>query len=339
MHTSESNRSLLPVLRQLWTRSHQSRPAGHQPPKLQVPPRIPNQSTVSLEEFRRLILELIRGRIANSTLALYAATLSSLIRVIGNIPLITLAPYHFECYTSRRLMSVSPTRANIEFRALRALFSRAVLFQMVPAHPMAGLRQVRMPPHVVRILSQKELVHLLKTIDRKEFRALVIVAVCTAMRAGEIASLRWEDVDFENGVIHLSCREGFQPKNGRGRDVPLSRRAILALKSIHRSSGQVFLKRRGSPYTTHSLSVWFKRYARRAKLPLEIHFHTLRHTAASVMVARNVPVPFVREVLGHSSITTTMQYAHIPPDELHKSLWKIDPLSSAGSTNSVAHVV
>jgi integrase len=197
---------------------------------------------------------------------------------------------------------------------------------MVNANPVGGLRQVRLPQQHPRALSRTEFPQLLSAIDNKEYRALVIVAVCTAMRAGEIAALRWTDVDLGSGVIHLVNREGFRLKSLRARDVPLSRRATLALRSLLRRSERVFVKKRGTPSTPHGHSVWFKKYVRLASLPEDVHFHTLRHTGASMMVENNVPLPFIREILGHSSITTTMIYAHNAASHLRESVLRLDPI-------------
>ena len=288
----------------------------------------PNLQQLTLPQFQEQMVGLLRGKIAGSTLVLYASSLRVLSRVVGDIPVASLRAYHIELFMARRLEEVSGVRVNIEFRALRAMLNRAASYGMVPENPMAGLRQVRLPRREPRALSRKEFARLLSVINRREFRALAIFAVCTAMRAGEIASLRWQDVEFARGVIHLANREGFRLKGLRGRDVPLNRRAVSVLKELPRRSERVFVNTRGKPYTPHTLSVRFKKYVRLAALPEDIHFHTLRHTGASWMVERKVPLPYIREILGHASITTTMIYAHSTVEHLRQSVRKLDPIIS-----------
>jgi len=281
---------------------------------------------LTLEQFSQEILRLVQGRIADSTHCLYAFSLRALARVVGNLPMASLGPYHFELFLAQRLNQVSAVRVNMEFRALRALFSRAVVCGMVSSNPMKGLRQVRVSCREPRALTREEFARLLSVIDKREFRALVILAVCTAMRAGELASLRWTDVDLQREVIHLTNREGFQLKGLRGRDVPLSLRALQALKVLPRRTENVFVSKRGRRYTVHAMTVRFKEFVRLAKLPEEIHLHSLRHTAASWMVERNVPLPYVRDILGHTAITTTMIYAHSSSDHLRRSVRSLDGL-------------
>ena len=158
----------------------------------------PNIQQLTLPQFQEQMVGLLRGKIAGSTLVLYASSLRVLSRVVGDIPVASLRAYHIELFMARRLEEVSGVRVNIEFRALRALLNRAASYGMVPENPMAGLRQVRLPRREPRALSRKEFARLLSVINRREFRALAIFAVCTAMRAGEIASLRWQGCSLES---------------------------------------------------------------------------------------------------------------------------------------------
>ncbi len=286
-----------------------------------------NIRQLRLDEFTQEILRLIRGTIAPSTCALYAFSLRALVRVVGNLPVTSLTPYHIDHFIARRLEEVSAVRVNIELRSLRALFNRAANYGMVRSCPLAGVRQVRAPHQNPRALSRQELARLLTAIDDPGFHALVVLAVCTAMRAGELASLRWADVDVSRGFIHLTNREGFHLKGLRARDIPLSFRAVKVLKHLPRRSERVFVRERGAPYTPHALSVRFKEYVRLAVLPEEIHLHSLRHTAASIMLQRNVPLPYIREILGHASITTTMMYIHTTSEYLRRSVQTLDPLA------------
>lgn len=286
-----------------------------------------NMRRLRLDEFTQEILGLVRGTISPSTYALYAFSLRALFRVVGNLPVASLTPYHIDHFIARRLEEVSAVRVNIELRSLRALFNRAAMYGMVQYCPLKGVRQVRIPYQNPRALSQQELDKLLSSIHDIGFHSLVVLAVCTAMRAGELASLRWVDVDLCRGLIHLANREGFHLKGLRARDIPLSTRAVQILKLLPRRSERVFVRQRGTPFTPHALSVRFKEYARLARLPEEIHLHSLRHTAASIMVQKNVPLPYIREILGHTSITTTMIYAHTALDHLRRSVRTIDPLA------------
>lgn len=93
--------------------------------------------------------------------------------------------------------------------------------------------------------------------------------------------------------------------------------------ALPRRSEFLFTGKYGNPFTPSTISHRFKNYARKAGLPAEVHFHTLRHTGASWLIQCNVPVAYVRDILGHSSITTTMLYSHNTTDHLRESLLRL----------------
>jgi integrase len=157
-------------------------------------------------------------------------------------------------------------------------------------------------------------------VDDEVIRSIVILAACTAMRLSEIANLRWKDVDLDRGFIHLE-----EPiKNGKKRSVPLNREVQKVLHSQARVSEYVFVSGAGKPFRGKRISERFKAYARIAGLPEEIHFHSLRHTGATWLVESGVPLPYIKDICGHSSINVTMIYAHTTSEHLKESVFRLD---------------
>ncbi|MFQ5870220.1 MAG: tyrosine-type recombinase/integrase [Candidatus Zixiibacteriota bacterium] len=93
-----------------------------------------------------------------------------------------------------------------------------------------------------------------------------------------------------------------------------------------RRSEYAFCNRKSQRLSGPWVSRRFKRYVLRADLPKDIHFHTLRHTGASWLVQNNVPISYVKEILAHASISTTLIYAHSTTEHLRESLFKIDSM-------------
>lgn len=144
-----------------------------------------------------------------------------------------------------------------------------------------------------------------------ELHSMVVIAVHTGLRIGELIALQWSDVDLKAGrvtVRHGSYRgKDRPPKNKRTRVVPLSKAAADAFKEQRHLRGPyVFCETDGSRvhYTTHrkrlmavGLSGW----------------HVLRHTFGTTLATRGVPLRAIQEWMGHASIKTTMIYAHFSP--------------------------
>jgi integrase len=279
---------------------------------------------LTIGELHGEMLRLLAGKLAPSTLKLYSEAFTTFARVVGERPIRTVTPYHVELYMAKRLEEVSAAKVNIDYGCLKASFNRAVQYRMVGSNPFKPVKRLRIPDQPPSFLTRAEFDKLLSVIGDELFKSLVIVAVCTAMRLGELLNLRWQDIEFDRGLIHLENHEDFRTKTRRNRMIPLNHKARSALASLPRGPGNVFRNQSGIPLKPASVSRRFKRYARAARLPEHVHFHSLRHTGATWLIQSNVPLAYVKEILGHSDVTTTMIYAHTAMDHLRDSLYRLD---------------
>jgi integrase len=130
-------------------------------------------------------------------------------------------------------------------------------------------------------------------------KSLVELAVETAMRRGELLGLRWEHIDFSNLVAHLPVT-----KNGEGRYVPLSSRAVAILEGLPRSlSGNVF------PIKPQTVAATFMKATDRAGLG-DVRFHDLRHTATTALANKLPNLIELSSVTGHKSLSMLKRYYH-----------------------------
>lgn len=149
---------------------------------------------------------------------------------------------------------------------------------------------------------------------------MVIVAAFTGMRYGEIAALSWEQVDLNRNKLQidrtLSKGEGMayrvkmSPKTEAGnRTIPLAPEVVEIFESAvpaqESRSGLIFLTRKGNLHLPATASNPVRKEAQRLGVPQG--FHCSRHYWASLMIARNVPLPTVSRLLGHSSARVTME--------------------------------
>jgi integrase len=267
---------------------------------------------------------LLAGKLAPATLKLYRESFSSFARILGDRRVRQINSYHVESYLAKRLEEVSPSKVNIDYGCLKAAFNRAITYKMADVNPFVGVRKMRIPEQVPQFLTPKEFERLIGVINDPMLRSIVIVAVCTAMRLNELLNLHWQDVDLSRGLIHLTNRDGFRTKSRRNREVPLNQKARGVISGLRREAEFVFSARSGGRLNSDSVSKRFKRCARKAGLPEWVHFHSMRHTGASWLIQSNVPLAYVKEILGHSSVTTTMIYSHAATDHLRESLLRLD---------------
>jgi integrase len=147
---------------------------------------------------------------------------------------------------------------------------------------------------------------------------MILIALRTGLRQGELLALRWEDVDLKTGILRVrqSVTRGHvtEPKSGRGRDVPLSDDALSAFKEQRHLRGPlVFCDDEGKMLVKTECKWPLWRACQRAGLR-RIGWHVLRHSFASHLAMRGVPLKVVRELLGHATMDMTMRYAHLSPN-------------------------
>ncbi len=155
---------------------------------------------------------------------------------------------------------------------------------------------------------------------------LVLLAKNTGLRRANIVNLKWSQVNLSQRVIVL---EAEVMKNSTSLGLPLNDQAmqvIVAQKAKRiRPICQVYVfsKQNGEPYTGWGVTRAFKRACRKAGTP-DYRFHDLRHDFCSQLVQKGVDLYAVKELAGHSEISTTQRYAHLSPDRLRKAVEVLD---------------
>lgn len=205
-----------------------------------------------------------------------------------------------------------------------------------------------LPRHVKRekrtvyeFLTHEEVRRLIRAIEadiemnpRRENRRIltdiILIAVTTGLRRGELCGLRWTDVRFDHsarleadeskgyGWIIVRGDESRQTKTGDEDRVPLVELSyeILNTRRRHSQSSEfVFESPRGTGQVDGEwISKMFRYYRRLAKLPDSIHFHSLRHTCASWLAGSGVDIKVIQEILRHTNLKQTLRYMHLQPD-------------------------
>ncbi len=287
--------------------------------------------TQSLAQFTDDFLSFARATYAKATVDISTIGLRHLQRIACNCPLTELTLEHLDRYKADRLKGhgdkrgpVSAVTVNIELRHLRAAMSVAVRWKLLPSNPFSGVRLLRIPEKAPAFLSYSEFRALLAAAAADWFREILIVAVSTGLRRGELLNLTWGDVDLDRRLIHVENRGAFVTKTGKRREVPMNGAVYRLL--LERAGGgpaeQVFA-RNGSPIDRWVVTHEFKECVRRAGLSEALHFHSLRHTFASWLVQAGTPIYSVQKLLGHSDIKVTEVYAHLQPETLHATVNKI----------------
>ena len=263
-------------------------------------------------------------------------------------PLVEFNAWIIEKWRSARVKAgKAPATINRDLAALSSLFSRALEWGLVDAHPLGTVKQFQEPDGRVRWLSDEEEDRLRAALDAREDREraaranankwraarrygllpeidegvyvdhlkpMVLLSLNTGLRQGETFKLRWDAVDLDLGVLTV---RGATAKSRKIRHVPLNEEALAALKQWRKQTpGEFVFPGRDGAHVTEIKTAWGK-LLEQAKLS-DFTWHDMRHHFASRLVMSGVDLNTVRELLGHADLTMTIRYAHLAP--AHKAL-------------------
>ena len=250
--------------------------------------------------------------------------------------------------SARRTKPLSPVTVNQDIRALRAALTRATEWDFVSANPIGKIKSATVDlTGAVRFLTPDEEQRLRQALqDRDDARRvarasanrwrrerghepwpgygtytdyvapLVLLALNTGLRRGELLQLRWRDIDLTRKIVTV---RGEGAKTSQTRHVPLNSEICDVLTAWKDSKAEsdwvVFSGSTATVALTEARKAW-GRLLKAAKIT-EFRFHDLRHTFASKLAMAGVDLNTIRELLGHRKITMTLRYAHLSPE--HKA--------------------
>ena len=240
------------------------------------------------------------------------------------------------CRDMRR-KSLAPSTIHAYHRTISSILERAVKWKCIPSNPaelpsLAG--------HKARYLDEPDAKRMLQLLQDEpiKWRAPIIFDLLSGLRRAELLGLRWQDVDLDNGVVHIVQTSNYvsgkgvyvsTPKTeGSDRYLRVSRTAVLILLEYKRwqdemrekvgdawegrqSDDRIFTNEVGRPMFPTSITQWMGKFIKRTGLPPAC-VHSLRHTYASLLIADKTPLVVVARNLGHAQTSTTSDiYSHV----------------------------
>lgn len=243
-------------------------------------------------------------------------SVKNLLRAFKGKPIKKILPYEMEQYMSQRRKMVKPATVNRELSCIKHMLNKAVNWRFLKYNALDVVKKFKEPPGRVRWLTTEEANHLIANC-RDYLKPIVITALNTGMRKGELLRLEWNDVDLANRLITVR-----NSKNNESRSIPINETLyhLLADKKAKTGFKLVFCHQDGSPF--HEIYYGFIAAVQRAGLS-DFHFHDLRHTFASWLVMQGVDIRVIQVILGHKTIAMTMRYSHVSEKTLREAVEKI----------------
>jgi integrase len=230
-----------------------------------------------------------------------------------------------EDYRVDRREGWSPATCNRAVALFKHVFNFAIDRNWAKENPVRRIKLYRENNERVRFLEPQEKERLLAFCGA-QLRPLVVTALFTGMRIGELLALTWADVDLGRKLIHVR-----DSKSGKGRHIPMSASVYEVLSPVtrHIDNARVFYNEDGKPY--RSCRSAFATALRRAGIR-DFRWHDLRHSFASYLAMAGVDLNMIRELMGHKTITMTLRYSHLAPQFKTQALDKLEAFCDTQET-------
>ncbi len=255
--------------------------------------------------------------------------------VIGKKSLHNISPFDIEKVKKEMAKSdKSPRTIEYALAVIRQVFNKAIEWDVYNGvNPVTKVKRPKKDNRRVRFLTREEAENLLNELKKRSVQVyeMAYLSLYTGMRFGEIASLTWQDIDFQNDIITIK-----DPKNNTGRVAYITQGLKDMLMDKQRREKPenlgdlVFKDKNGNRLIGVS-----KTYDRSVnKLGLndgitdprdKVVFHTLRHTFASWLAINGTPIYTIKELMGHKSLAMTERYSHLIPDIKREAVEGLDP--------------
>jgi integrase len=301
---------------------------------------LPTGPNVTMQEYLESWLEDIhKPTVRLSTYLNYRKLLKNyLVPGLGQVKLQKLTAQQVQAlYTKKINEGLSPKTVNNIHGLLHKALDNAVKWDMLPRNICDAVTPPRIPRKEKNVLTKEQARTLLEQVKAHRLEALLVLAVTTGMREGEILALRWQDIDLEDGSLQVQRAVSYlkeygyvesEPKTAKSRRMIKLPRFVVHVLELHYmqqaeqrrdvgkawiEKGLVFTNAQGYYYSPSTLRKAFRRFLVSIGLP-HMRFHDLRHSAATILLAMKVHPKVVQEILGHSQITVTMDlYSHALP--------------------------
>jgi integrase len=229
-----------------------------------------------------------------------------------------------EKYKTERSRSVRPATVNRGLTVAKHMLAKAVEWEMITENPFRGVRNLGVPKRDERVLSADEEIKLLAACDQvrsRLLRPLIVLALNSGMRRGELLGLEWSRVDFDQRAIRIINAKS----NAGNRVIPMNTTVHTLLSDLAKReiSPLVFPSNRKPGEKLLDLKKGFKKAVQLAEIP-HIRFHDMRHTFATRLVRAGVDIISVQYLLGHSKLSMTGRYAHSLADVKMAAVSKLD---------------
>lgn len=302
---------------------------------------------LKLADFCPQYLENVKQQLSPKTYENYERAINNyIIPALGHLYLKDICPVHIQKFVNmisgdgvrkdKRGERLAPSTVHRYYVILQSIMHNAYSLELISSNP-TDRSKIKLPgleEEKIEIYTKEQAEDMLDCLKEEPlmYQLLIHLAFVTGARRGELAALKWEDIDFSENTVKIR-RSNYKlkgeeiqskaTKTGKERTVAIPQYCVELLKA-HRSEqalqrlsigdqwingNWVFTQWNGRPMCPTTPTQWFSKFQKRHGLPHK-KFHALRHSSATLLLGEGTNIKNVAARLGHTKITTTNRYLH-----------------------------
>lgn len=311
-----------------------------------------NKQKVTVSVFINEWLKSIKNTVAIKTYKNYELYCNNICKSLGHIKLINLNGKALDSFYNDLRTSGKYADRTIKdhYTAMTTILNTAINWGYLNVNPNLKAKHIKVPKKEIECYSPEEVNQLISTLNTQpiKYKALILLALDSACRRGELTGLTWDDIDFEKGTININKATQYvagygifekTPKtNSSNRTVYIASTTINVLKEYKKNqlfekmklgnkwenSNRVFTSITGGNMHPNTPSKILDKIIKENNLK-HISFHGLRHTSISLQIASGIQVQIISKRAGHSNLSTTHKiYSHFFDEEFQEVADKMD---------------
>ncbi|MGX7244562.1 tyrosine-type recombinase/integrase [Enterococcus quebecensis] len=277
----------------------------------------------TLRDWATCWLTEIQGQLKPSTYASYTnKMIKHILPLLGDIPLQSITTDTLNNWIKEVETRLAPNSVRIVYQVLRTCCAAAVKRELISETPCKSVVLPKKAPNNIHAITSKEQKKLKEKAATHPNGLAILLALETGMRIGEIAGLKWQDIDFSSNVLTVKRTiqriqvtsgvnrktqiiEGTPKSISSKRTIPLSKNIRKLLTTQKQKTNGDFVLGGNKPVEPRLISIWLKKICQSFHLPV-IRFHQLRHSFATRCLEKGVNIATISALLGHHSIKMTL---------------------------------
>lgn len=290
-----------------------------------------NLRLIKFSELQNEIINYISIDYAPGTVNIYKNTFKHFIHICKNNIISNYNINDVIKFRNELAKNIQFATVNIYLRTLRSIFNFAIRFNYLETNPAKSVKELKIENKIFLAFTEPEKHLIINSMNNNIYKDIIIFAFHTGFRLNEILNVQIKDIDFKNKTVITYNKNNFKLKTSNSiRIIPISDflfnvicnriNNINNIYDINIKEKYLFENKKGNVFDKSKISKMFKCILRKLNFDECYHFHCTRHTFASELAKKGIPINDIAVLLGQKNIEVTKMYLHSEMNSLKRAV-------------------